>query len=75
MSKNKSTCPSSECPVGRFFSEWGASAPRSETGEQLARCALQLLKAVRIVVDEWVETLEKRSRPRARRRVTKIKVQ
>jgi hypothetical protein len=41
----------------------------------LARCALQILKAVRIVVDEWVETLEQRSRPKARRRVTKIKVQ
>jgi hypothetical protein len=61
--------------VGRFFSQWGASAPRTETGEQLALCALQLLKAVRIVVDQWVETLEKRSRPRARRRATKIKVQ
>ncbi len=75
MRKTKPTCTSPECPVGRFFSEWSASAPRSETGDQLARCALQLLKAVSIAVDEWVETLEKRSRPRSRRRVTKIKVQ
>lgn len=40
----------------------------------MARCVLQALKAVRLAVDEWIETLEKRSRPKARRRVTKIKV-
>ena len=74
MRKTKPACTTPECPVGRFFSEWSASAPRSEAGEPLARCALQILKAVRIVVDEWVETLEQRSRPKARRRATKIKV-
>lgn len=75
MSKTKSTCPPGGCPVGRFFNEWGASGPRPEKMEAMARCALQVLKAVRLALDEWIETLEKRSRPKTRRRVTKIRVQ
>lgn len=76
MKKAKTAaCPSPDCPIGRLFNAWGASPQRSEAVEQLSRCALQILKAARILVDEWVKTLEARERPKARRRVTKIRVQ
>ncbi len=75
MSKSKPTCPFRQCPVGRLFSARDGSGLRSETGDPMARCALELLRAVRTVVDDWVKTLERRSRPGGRRRATKIKVQ
>jgi hypothetical protein len=75
MKKAKPACPSPDCPIGRLINAWGGSPQRSEAVDQLSRCALQILKAARIVVDEWVKTLEARERPKARRRVTKIRVQ
>ncbi len=54
MKKAKPACPSPDCPIGRVFNAWSASTERSEAVDQLSRCALQILKAARIVVDDWL---------------------
>jgi hypothetical protein len=65
------------CPVGRFFQdlEEASSAGRSSFFEHLDRSRMELFKAIRSLLDEKIEHIEKGARGREKRKATKIKVE
>jgi len=65
------------CPVGRFFSDLEKKLPRkkSKFREHLTRSRVEFLKAIRSLVDERIEQLEKEASAKDGKRVTKIEVE
>ena len=65
------------CPVGRFFSdlEKRLLGKKLKFKEHLTRSRVEFLKAIRSLVDERIEELEKRASPKEGKRVTKIEVE
>lgn len=64
------------CPVGRFFSDIEKRVRKeSKFLEHLTRSRIEFLRAVKCLVDEKIENLEKESASRGRKKVTKIKVE
>jgi hypothetical protein len=64
------------CPVGRFFSDLEkGSWQKSEFFQHLNQSRIEFLKAIRSLVDERIESLEKKRSPKAGKKMTKIKVE
>jgi len=64
------------CPLGKFFQgleDVSRNAP--EFMEHLARSRLELLKAVKTLVDSKIETLEKRKTPGKKKVARKITIE
>jgi hypothetical protein len=75
MSKGKNEKEMLLCPVGRFFLDLQkASEKKSEFFDHLTRSRVEFLKAIRSLVDEKIEGLEKKS-AKGKKKVTKIKVE
>jgi hypothetical protein len=75
MSKGKNEKEMLLCPVGRFFLDLQkASEKKSEFFDHLTRSRVEFLKAIRSLVDEKIEGLEKKS-AKDKKKVTKIKVE
>ena len=63
------------CPVGRFFEDLeGLHGEKSEFFDHLNQSRLEFLKAIRTLVDEKIESIEKKS-ARKKKKATKIKVE
>lgn len=60
------------CPVGKFFMEL-CSARKSKFFDHLTKSKIELLKAIRSIIDEKIESLEKASS--SKKKVTKIEVE
>jgi hypothetical protein len=76
MGKEKAEKEMVLCPVGRFFSDLEkASGKKSRFFEHLTQSRVEFLKAVRSLVDEKIEDLEKKGASKGKKRVTKIKVE
>ena len=76
MARKKEEQGAALCPVGRFFQDLEkASGRRSEFFEHLNRSRMEFLKAVRSLVDERIEDLEKRSASGGKKKATRIKVE
>ena len=64
------------CPVGRFFLDLEkASGKKSKFFEHLIRSRVEFLKAIRSLVDERIEGLEKKGSTKGSKKMTKIKVE
>ena len=64
------------CPVGRFFMDLEkASAKKSKFFVHLDRSRVEFLKALRSLLDESIEHLEKRERSGREKKATKIEVE
>ena len=64
------------CPVGRFFSDLERiSGEKSKFFDHLNQSRVEFLKAIRSLVDERIETLEKKSKKKTGKKGTKIKVE
>jgi hypothetical protein len=64
------------CPIGRFFSKLEkASRRKSKFTEHLSRSRIEFLKAVKSLIDEKIEDLEKEGVPRGQKKATRIKVE
>ena len=64
------------CPIGKFFSDLEKmSRKKSKFIEHLTRSRIEFLKALKYLVDEKIEDLEKKGTPRGRKRKTRIKVE
>jgi hypothetical protein len=75
MAKEKKEKEAFLCPVGKFFLDLqNASGKKSEFYDHLNRSRMEFLKAIRSLVDERIEGLEKKSRKR-KKKMTKIKVE
>lgn len=74
MGKEKNESEVFVCPVGRFFSDLEKlSGKRSLFTKHLSQSRIEFLKAIRSLVDEGIETLEKKASKRDKK-MTKIKV-
>jgi hypothetical protein len=63
------------CPVGRFFEDLeGLQGEKSEFFDHLNQSRLEFFKAIRSLLDEKIESIEKKS-AKKRKKATKIKVE
>jgi hypothetical protein len=77
MSKKKTAEKDSfVCPVGRFFMTFERKGgKKSEFFEHLSKSRIEFLRAVRTLIDDQIERLEKGGRPTESERMTKIEVE
>jgi hypothetical protein len=76
MSRDKAEKGAGLCPVGRFFSELERRAgTESRFFEHLGKSRIEFLKAVRALVDERIEAIEKKGAAKGGRRRTRIEVE
>ncbi|MBW2203984.1 MAG: hypothetical protein JRF52_07745 [Deltaproteobacteria bacterium] len=74
--KDKDKNDRGSCPVGRFFSDLEkASGNKAKFLEHLSRSKLEFLKAVKYLVDDKIEDLEKKRPAKGKKRATKIRVE
>ena len=76
MNKKKKENEAVLCPVGRFFSNFElASGKKSEFLNHMTKSRIEFFKAIRALVDETIEGLEKKESRKGKRKVSKIKVE
>ena len=76
MAKAKNEDPRFTCPVGKFFKDFQTgSREKSQFHQHMTLCGVEFLKAVRTVVDESIERLEKGPRGSRGKKATRIKVE
>lgn len=76
MGKKKDEKEMVLCPVGRFFVDLEkVCTKKSKFFDHLTGSRVEFLKAIRSLVDEKIEDLEKKGPAKARKKVTKIKVE
>ncbi len=64
------------CPIGRFFAEFERSSKEKSTFfKHLNQSRVEFLKAIRSLIDERIDTLEKKQDSPQGKRATKIKVE
>ncbi len=75
MAAKKSEPQLANCPVGKFFMDLeNVFGKRTEFFKHMSRSRLEFLKAMRSLIDERIDTLEKKQAPKQKKRMTKIKV-
>jgi hypothetical protein len=75
MSKQNDEQEMVVCPLCRFFTDLEKVAGRkSKFFDHLSQSRIEFLKAVRSLVDERIEDIEKK-RTKGKKRITKIKVE
>ena len=76
MAKTINEEESFSCPVGSFFADIEkVFGKKSKFFEHMGRSRVEFLKAVRSLIDEKIEGLEKKGAAKAGRKKTKIKVE
>ena len=76
MARKKDEEEMYSCPVGSFFSDMEKIfGKKSKFFEHLGKSRVEFLKAVRSLIDEKIEGLEKKGAAKAGRKPTKIKVE
>ena len=64
------------CPVGRFFLDLERmSGKKSKFFEHMNKSRIEFLKAIRSIVDDRIEDLEKKESKKGKKKMTKIKVE
>jgi len=64
------------CPIGRFFLDLEkASGNKSLVLKHLSRSKLEFLKAIKYLVDDKIEDLEKKGSAKGKKKATKIRVE
>ena len=75
MAREKDTQEVIHCPVARFFSEMEKScSPKSEFFSHLHRSQIEFFKALRSLVDDRINYLEKQEE-KGKKKATKIEVE
>ena len=76
MGKEKNNEETVVCPVGRFFLDLQRlSKGKSKFSGHMNKARIEFLKAIRSLVDERIEHLEKGSESRKQKKASKIKVE
>ena len=64
------------CPVGKFFMDLQKiSRPKSKFFEHMDLSRIEFLKAIRSLVDERIESLEAKKRPKQEKKATRINIE
>lgn len=76
MGKKKAPGTACDCPVGKIF-EFLESGPDTSSAffKHMNRSKLEFLKAVRTLVDERIDELEKKGNPAQKKKVKKIRIE
>ena len=76
MNKKKNEKEMVLCPVARFFRDLEmASGKKSTFLEHLTKSQLEFFKAIKTLLDERIKDLEKQGSHKAKKKMTKIKVE
>lgn len=76
MNKKKDEKEMVLCPVGMFFRDLErALGKKSKLFEHLTQSQVEFLKAIRSLLDVRIEDLEKKASQKAKKKMTKIKVE
>jgi len=76
MARGKDKDDTAYCPVGKFFLDLErVSGKKSKFFDHLDRSRVEFLKAIRSLVDEKIEDIEKKGAAKGGRKVKKIKVE
>ena len=76
MEKKKHKDEAVLCPVGRFFSDLeDMFGEGSKFFEHMNKSRIEFLKAMRTMVDEKIESLERKGSDKKEKKKTKIKVE
>ena len=76
MAKEKNEEKIVLCPVGKFFLDLErAAGKKSAFFDHLTRSRIEFLKAIKSLVDEKIEDLEKKGSAGGKKKITKIKVE
>lgn len=76
MAKKRNEDDEFVCPVGRFFSDLEkASRKKSKFFDHMNLSRIEFLKAIRALVDERIEDIEKKGSAKKEKKATKIKVE
>ena len=76
MARQSNEEESFSCPVGSFFMDMEKMfGKKTKFLEHMGRSRVEFLKAIRSLIDERIEKLEKKSASGARRKTTKVKVE
>jgi hypothetical protein len=76
MGKEKNKEEVFVCPVGKFFSDLERLSPdKSKFFKHLNQSRVEFLKAVRSLIDERIENIEKKHGEKGGKKATKIKVE
>ena len=63
------------CPVGKFFMDLeNVFGKKTDFLKHMTQSRIEFFKAMRSLLDEHIDDLEKKKTPKKRKRVTKIKV-
>ncbi len=75
MAAKKSEPQMAICPVGKFFMDLeNVFGRQTDFFKHMKQSRLEFLKAMRSLLDERIDTLEKEETPKEKKRMTKIKV-
>ncbi len=76
MAEKKTKDQDIVCPIGKFFVDLDkAFGKDSDFDKHMTQSRIEFLKAIRSLVDERIETLEKKPSAKGKKRMTKIKVE
>ena len=76
MSKKKHEEQVVLCPVGRFFLDLqSSSGKKSDFFKHLDNSCVEFLKAIRSLVDDGIEAIEKTERKKRKKKATRINVE
>jgi hypothetical protein len=76
MTEKKNENQTVICPVGSFFMDLDKSfGKETEFFEHLTRSRIEFLKAIKSLIDEKIDSLEKKETKKGKKKMTKIKVQ
>ena len=75
MAAKKSEPQMVVCPVGKFFMDLeNVFGKQTDFFKHMTQSRIEFLKAMRSLLDERIDSLEKKKGPKAKKRMTKIKV-
>jgi len=75
MGNNKKKNDMVLCPVGRFFQDLEENMGKdSKCYEHLSRSRIEFLRAIKTLIDNRIEILEKKTGPKAKKKIDKINV-
>ncbi len=75
MSKQKNEIGMESCPVCRFFSNFEKiSMLKPKLFGHLNQSGIEFLKAINSLIDDRIESMEKKGSPKAKKKMSKIKV-
>ena len=63
------------CPIGKFFMDLeNAFGKKTDFFKHMTQSRIEFLKAMRALLDEHIDILDKKKKPKRKKRMTKIKV-